>query len=54
MLSVPPAAGRQACVIAALEGNPKRDHPEEQDQEDGEAAPHVDSMVHELYPGLQH
>lgn len=46
--STPPAAGRQSWVIAAFDRRRDWSQREEEDQEDGEAAPHVNSMVHEL------
>lgn len=45
--SVPPAAGRQSGVVAGFERGRKRPEPEEQDQEDGKSAPHLQLMLHE-------
>ncbi len=43
--SVPAAARRQACVRAAVDEGRQRPESEEQDQEDGEAAPHQNPML---------
>jgi hypothetical protein len=45
MLPVPPAARGQTCILAAVNEGRQRSQPEEQDQEDGEAAPHLRFML---------
>ena len=42
---VPPATGRQAGILAAVDQGRQRTQPEEQDQENGEAAPHLHFML---------
>jgi hypothetical protein len=44
---VPPATGRQACVFAAVDKSRQRPESEEQNQKDGEAAPHLKLMLAE-------
>jgi hypothetical protein len=48
MRSVTAAAGRQArVVIAGWEHGRKRPEPEDQNQEDGNPAPHLEPMLHD-------
>ena len=47
MRSIAAAARRQARVVAGCEGGSERPQPEEQNEEDGESAPHLEFMVHE-------
>jgi hypothetical protein len=47
MGSVTAAAGRQACVVAPGKECRKRPQTEEQNQEDGKPAPHLEFMLHE-------
>lgn len=49
---VPPATSRQTGILARFESRRKRSKPEEQDQEDGEAAPHLTIMLTQI-EGLQ-
>ena len=45
--SMAAAAGRQARIVAGIESGRKRPQPEEQNEEDGERAPHLGSILHE-------
>jgi hypothetical protein len=49
--TVATAAGGQGCVIAIADGEGQRFQPEGQDQEDGEHAPHLANILHELWDG---
>jgi len=45
MRAVPPATNRQASVFGAFRQCRKRTQPEEQNQKNGEATPHLQSML---------
>jgi hypothetical protein len=45
MHTVPPATRRQACVFGAIRQSRKRTQPEEQNQKNGEATPHLHIML---------
>jgi hypothetical protein len=44
---VPPATGRETRILSTVDQGRKRPEAEEQQEEDGEAAPHVISMLAE-------
>jgi hypothetical protein len=46
--AMPPAARGQFCLFAAIHSRRKRTEAEDQDQKNGEAAPHLPLMVHEV------
>jgi hypothetical protein len=47
MCSVTAATGRQARIAGGIERGSERPEPEEQNEEDGERAPHLVFMLHE-------
>ena len=54
MRTVPPAAGRQAGIVAGLERSRERPQPEEQQQQDGENTPHLTPMLHDKCAGAHY
>lgn len=47
MGSVTAATGRQARIVGGIDRGSERPEPEEQNEEDGERAPHLVFMLHE-------
>ncbi len=47
MGSVTSATGRQARIVGGIERGSERPEPEEKNEEDGEHAPHLVTMLHE-------
>jgi hypothetical protein len=45
------AAGRQRCIVALVDDGPKGAHSEQENEQDGEDAPHLAFMLHELWSG---
>jgi hypothetical protein len=50
MHAVAAAAGRQRCVVS-INGRRKRPQTEEEDKQNGESAPHLAFILHELWSG---
>lgn len=47
--TVAAAASGQRCAVVISNGEGQRFQPEGEDQEDGEYAPHLEDMLHELW-----